>query len=68
MSDLVDTRLVKRTVISKRSEIEFQALALDTELLGNIAHVDQSIVRLSSHWTEARELQTIESDDKRRIR
>ena len=62
IQDPVDGLFMECVVVAEREEKEFQRLALNTELIGDIAQNDVAEVGLIGHRTERGEFRTIKLD------
>ena len=62
LHDDVDTVLMKVAVVAEREEIEFETLALDHLLIGDIGDDDFCKIGLSGDGTQTCELRTVEFD------
>ena len=62
VGDAVRHRLVERSLVAERPEVELERLQLDAERLRDVADADRGEVGLSRHGTEASELRRFEGD------
>src|SRR5438132_2634255 len=62
VGDPIGHRLVKRTFIAVRPQIELQRFQLDAFLIGDVADADGGEIRLPGHRADAGELRRLEVD------